>query len=295
MCVFAKQTLFDLLHFDLVLHTAADFLFGNRSEYYRCIICTNRPLFQSIVEAKKHEDDPAHVRARRQLNILVPPQPPSPTKSHTVAAGPVEYTALIESSQTCVDQPTIPKTQDISAGRFDVASPYLPIEFKSLPAAEGSSSTHSNQFTSLDAAYWYSNLTRWSHSAEGYFAIPGPVLPTGPPSAVYDLCGEYADPGNDLVSDESDSEDEDITAFISQFNLEVDPLNLPPPSPMLPEPFAFGLSTGTCTSTNKTALIFSWETLVIGTNIDHFVSVANQFPAEVVHEWAANSGADSED
>ncbi|KAG8729821.1 hypothetical protein FRC11_007942, partial [Ceratobasidium sp. 423] len=55
------------------------------------------------------------------------------------------------SSQTHVDQLTIPKTQDISAGTFDVASPHPPIEFKSLPAAEASSSTHSNQFSTKTA------------------------------------------------------------------------------------------------------------------------------------------------
>ncbi|KAG8774568.1 hypothetical protein FRC12_001909 [Ceratobasidium sp. 428] len=138
-------------------------------EAYQCKICTGCPDFHSLSDAVDHESSRDHIEARRQLDRVPPP----------LALGPVPGE--------------------------DVPNPMYLEPAEGNPPAPGAVPTHdAPRGTESD---WHAAMEHWAKLPNAHFTVPGPALPTDPPSAVYNLFGAATDKwGSKSEQEETNSE-----------------------------------------------------------------------------------------
>ncbi|KAG9077049.1 hypothetical protein FS749_011115 [Ceratobasidium sp. UAMH 11750] len=191
------------------LQYPSHFFISGGGTQFRCILCAARPILYSKLDAFHHEGSIEHIQARRDFDRPVPPPP-----------------MAIQAPSSGVNQAYIP-----SLGTAQAYSQY-PIEMPTGPtflSDVAGSSMHTQEPGSTAPPYsaetagasWHSEMQQWSTSPAGYFAIPGPALPSDPPNTIYGLCGGAADQDQDPYP-LSDDEDED-TLDAAQRSILQDP------------------------------------------------------------------------
>ncbi|KAG8703410.1 hypothetical protein FRC09_004178, partial [Ceratobasidium sp. 395] len=159
-------------------------------EAYRCKICTGCPDFTSLSDAVDHESSPDHIEARRQLDRAPPP----------LALGPVPGE-------------DVPDPMYFEPAEGDPPAP------SAVPAYDAPRRTESD---------WHAAMEHWAKLPNAHFTVPGPALPTDPPSAVYDLFGAANDKwGSKSEQEETNSEPESSVEVDS----DIEDIALPTPSP----------------------------------------------------------------
>ncbi|KAG9089952.1 hypothetical protein FRC06_001282 [Ceratobasidium sp. 370] len=147
-------------------------------------------MFTSLIDAIYHETTLDHVHARREFDRPVPPPPVAGASSR---GGTLAYLPSLGTAQEYSAHPATMPTGPGFLSQGSSGSLYSQ-QLGSIPSHP----------TNTPGASWHSELHRWSASPAGYFAVPGPALPSDPPQTVYDLCGGAADQDQDPPSDRED-------------------------------------------------------------------------------------------
>ncbi|KAG9124849.1 hypothetical protein FRC07_010023 [Ceratobasidium sp. 392] len=156
-------------------------------------------MFGSLSDAVQHEGSFEHIHSRRELDRSV--APPAPVAESSSRGATHAYIPSIGTAQDFSPYPVHIPTgfQSVSNGS------------ETLLGAQQSGYTRPPYLVDTPNPNWHSELHRWSTSPAGYFAVPGPSLPSDPPDTVYDLCGGAADEDQDR-STSDDEEDSGLAA-----------------------------------------------------------------------------------